>query len=478
MMLHFNVGHHLHHPYESRYAIARRFLIANPILNAQNLNQYLIKGHDLNNPAALLALILKLNFPEKIPDYLTLISQNPEDPEYESIVWQCAICAKQGYHTDLFRLPWIKNCPIHGSPLVKKCMICKAPWPGLHEILDRWCEGCGRSMWPSLSNIQAGNDNQERFAPIKALYQLIQYFSSQPWQVTFTEKGSTKLMYNAGIDHPDFPSLQISTLPKTAQSVFMKAGIQVAPSIIKTFNITPIDVDEMHEKFEERNSSTCTWVSEERLACLKFIHRWIKEHTVKGHQLRLFDYTVIKHYTLGEDPIPCPFCLSFSMWFFQALTYPMETYTPWHRINEYWRLFPHYYQLQSEMRPIIFFNNQQGEHFSTNTKFQRWMYQRCLQLFFFNALRYLLQLFVLSPAALLELSAYPANTESSALLKYHPENEIAFNTLSNNRLLIRYLFEPSDLISAQNGAQSIMTKCKAFKRFIENGPNFLPRGFG
>ncbi|MGX2089651.1 hypothetical protein [Xanthomonas axonopodis] len=55
---------------------------------------------------------------------------------FEGNVWQwlrwrlriCPSCARSGYHTNLFQMPWIERCPWHDVPLLEQCRRCGTSW--------------------------------------------------------------------------------------------------------------------------------------------------------------------------------------------------------------------------------------------------------------------------------------------------------------------------------------------------------------
>lgn len=51
--------------------------------------------------------------------------------DWESLPWEpriCPCCARLGYHTLLFQLPWIAHCPWHGANLIRYCRHCTRPF--------------------------------------------------------------------------------------------------------------------------------------------------------------------------------------------------------------------------------------------------------------------------------------------------------------------------------------------------------------
>lgn len=51
--------------------------------------------------------------------------------DWESLPWEpriCPCCARLGYHTLLFQLPWVARCPWHGANLIRCCRHCTRPF--------------------------------------------------------------------------------------------------------------------------------------------------------------------------------------------------------------------------------------------------------------------------------------------------------------------------------------------------------------
>lgn len=55
----------------------------------------------------------------------------------------CRRCAEIQYHSFVFDLPWIHDCPIHKAPLLRRCNKCNQKWPSVSEIRRRKCSVCG-----------------------------------------------------------------------------------------------------------------------------------------------------------------------------------------------------------------------------------------------------------------------------------------------------------------------------------------------
>ena len=71
----------------------------------------------------------------------------------------CLDCATQGYHTNLFQLPWWICCPIHRSALLHACPDCGGALNGLRlrfePALAFQCSRCSRDMVDTVALINA-----------------------------------------------------------------------------------------------------------------------------------------------------------------------------------------------------------------------------------------------------------------------------------------------------------------------------------
>jgi len=61
---------------------------------------------------------------------------------YEEPVKHCEECAKVGYHSLYFMLPWMRQCPVHKTELTKTCRQCRKKWPSRSNVNDRKCNTC------------------------------------------------------------------------------------------------------------------------------------------------------------------------------------------------------------------------------------------------------------------------------------------------------------------------------------------------
>lgn len=78
---------------------------------------------------------------------------------------QCPECAKHGYHTALFQLPSIRQCPWHKSPLIDACPKCHRPLDALYARVGRIgaCR-CGRELF----DVDTASVHMRRFPTLHA----------------------------------------------------------------------------------------------------------------------------------------------------------------------------------------------------------------------------------------------------------------------------------------------------------------------
>jgi len=65
--------------------------------------------------------------------------------DWESLSWEpriCPCCARLGYHTLLFQLPWVARCPWHGANLIRYCRYCTRPFSAASSSILLKCQ-CG-----------------------------------------------------------------------------------------------------------------------------------------------------------------------------------------------------------------------------------------------------------------------------------------------------------------------------------------------
>ena len=83
-------------------------------------------------------------------DALPSVTSTNAPQQLSRVLRGCPLCAGHGFHSALYQLQFIQQCPIHGIPLATGCSSCGLPQP--YSVNDRWtrtgpiCQGCGRAM--------------------------------------------------------------------------------------------------------------------------------------------------------------------------------------------------------------------------------------------------------------------------------------------------------------------------------------------
>lgn len=84
------------------------------------------------SPKRMKCLADAANLPKKIVELWTVDSWQPFTAKgiWENVPWTlrvCASCARFGYHSTLFQMPWVDQCPWHRERLISQCRRCDRP---------------------------------------------------------------------------------------------------------------------------------------------------------------------------------------------------------------------------------------------------------------------------------------------------------------------------------------------------------------
>ncbi len=95
----------------------------------------------------------------------------------------CAACAEFGYHTPLFQVRGIGQCPIHEIQLDKACPRCREAIPYQATPNALWtpygCPTCGHPLWPTMTEV--GQPNVDVSLIMDTAWQWLQEARSKPW---------------------------------------------------------------------------------------------------------------------------------------------------------------------------------------------------------------------------------------------------------------------------------------------------------
>lgn len=101
-----------------------------------------------------LQYLLKLD--PQIIEYSAVARYCPPLPltETSDVLRYCPICIGNGFHTPLFQVLSVVQCPIHGEPLMVHCTRCKSQLPyelNKHTLVRPYACSCGTMLWPGLN---------------------------------------------------------------------------------------------------------------------------------------------------------------------------------------------------------------------------------------------------------------------------------------------------------------------------------------
>ncbi len=108
------------------------------------------------SPKRMKCLAEAANLPKKIVELWTVDSWQPFTAKgiWENVPWTlraCASCARFGYHSTLFQMPWVDQCPWHRERLITQCRRCDRP------LLTGFIEG--NDLLKCVCGVDYVNDN-------------------------------------------------------------------------------------------------------------------------------------------------------------------------------------------------------------------------------------------------------------------------------------------------------------------------------
>jgi len=381
--MYLSYGNALKHPYESGYSIFRRSIIANPTLNLNSITKILKTNNEFDY--SLINSLIKRNYSIDESKYNSLNFPTPNITN-EPIQSHCPICAMQCYHSDLYRLPWITQCPIHKTPLIDHCPYCNKLWPHIKDIAKRDCPCCGKLINYSKLQNNASHKQTSLYKPIINLYKFIKY----------NDKAEQHLSYYGSIfndrdiwpsqQNKLFPSYQIHKHPLYTKNYLTKLGVTTTNIYCKHFKIYKepntnrlSDRDGLYDK-------KYNWIANERIKALENIAKCIKASTPHSHKLEIYDFALISENNLKDSMPLCPYCVAFSLWYYRITgspyKYTNKTKNPFSYLIEKDSTYKYF---RPEPRDSYRYKN---KYYTTSLRFQKWLYQRDLQSCFIKIFNY------------------------------------------------------------------------------------------
>jgi len=321
-----NIGRSLALPYESQYAMWRRLLLANQSLKITDILKHLsIKEtgsieRNLNIARSCFSRTVELNYSTSnpLPAYLNLFTENNIGSALFAAERNCPICAKLGYHCDLYRLPWLKTCPIHHQPITEKCPECGKSWPTWYESKKRKCRVCGTApvdLHLEFRQLEPAID----FGSIHELFQLIQSANDNNGFLLSTHWPILEPRYSVNFFDENFPQYISQYLNKNIKNIVRKLDIKVTkPNTWEACQIIPTQEHKTsfsrHFKTSISVRSSAECIRKIKMEALGDLWKTISQTTGEPHELTLYNLTAIKDADLTGDIIPCDYCLAFSIW--------------------------------------------------------------------------------------------------------------------------------------------------------------------
>jgi len=390
---HINQGMFFARPGESKYAQLRRCLVANPGIPLSAIEYNLRQSCPRYSSTTDRLKDLGVN------NYQ--FSDFQEIYQYINYRRQCPQCAKLLYHSSIYILPWITHCPIHKCPLTTICLKCNRPWPSTNEIAKRDCPDCGifaldKISQPILSEMHQLNtdpildvfhllkDTDYIFAKLNSEYDEILNIEFDWWQ-------------NVPLLSEYFPSFQSRIKSKSFREKLNKANLVSHKIDCKITNLTP--VTKAKEKSEnnwqngiEQNiltDSLCHFKIEYTVT--RRIISWASKHSAAGHKLTITSYRYLGLKELIDAPLFCPYCMAFSLWFFNvAAKHYRRSISD--RVNDYPFLIQSQYDFFLNVcNPVISIRHKNDcMKYIPEKQFSEWFYQRGLETSFIDIVGFLL----------------------------------------------------------------------------------------
>lgn len=155
--------------YDSSYGLFAKFALLN-VLTAREVAQVFANptcgkktaivafpNVDLRDSALFdlvaMSRIMRMDLEQVRQSFLVGLLPNSRRKSIDHLKW-CAKCAAVGFHTPIFQLDFVADCPIHGMPLQTRCRNCNAqvPYRFRNEVINSpfACPSCGIPFSRSL----------------------------------------------------------------------------------------------------------------------------------------------------------------------------------------------------------------------------------------------------------------------------------------------------------------------------------------
>ena len=309
-MTNYNLGLRYQQPYESGYAIVRRFLAANPSYSFASLSSQI---RSCKYGADFLDRIIRLHGNTINLDYT----------KSTHIGRQCPECAYGHFHTSLYDYPWVKVCPIHLIPLTINCPNCEKPWPNIQEIDKRNCEVCGRHSIDITTPFESLKLNFPSTSPVRPYYELIEKEEDQSLTIisdnfnNYAFKSISAM--NAGyFSCHSIISQKLFTQINQVQKIKKVRTFCIRSNLYNNKIVSAYSVAELNWKCKKKFFSNSLLQIKVALDAFNNIISYLKNRLGTFHKLIIFDFRFLDMRDLSKLGTVCPYCMAFSLWLFNV----------------------------------------------------------------------------------------------------------------------------------------------------------------
>ena len=462
----FNAGLTLAYPYESKYSIWRRFLSANQRLKVEDICQHFdVPFHDSQDrrraPNILFPQILHTVFtPQGVPSYLQLFENIECDTDFYHIDRHCPDCSACGFHTDLYRLPWLDECPIHHSGFVTKCPECDKEWPTYELVSKRKCRTCGLIKFVSNAEDHRQLTNED-FSVLHDLMEFVSYKPLKPLCLLSRSEASTRQYTSIGYFHRYFPAVQYARHPEHERDRYKKFLTQNDPKL-DVHRTRIINKEDYFTMLAEKIG-----IKEERGARQVAIKKRVFEKIVDAisagsnhmHSPKIFNLAELKPEDLIGPTKPCWYCLALSYWL--ALTKTDSPIDAAKHLSDIYKL--------ANWQPIEFFKTPTYWTSAVSSGVLYKMDEKSSDALYFLELEHLFVSILESLNALEQITSSPRHqlqevwpkslsclSEQLALFFYHEEDELLVSVINQSSLSDEHLYSSPEY----------SIQCETFEKYL------------
>jgi len=355
------------HPFDSPYALRRRFLVANPNINLTHLTHI--------EPSLERMRVMDSCVPGQA-------------------IRQCPQCANHLFHASIYQLRALALCPIHHCELTLSCPQCHREW-GKRPVTKRaWaCTQCGRLPREALAQTQLKRRHYRKigwitrwiercetrkksgyYPPLLDIHTLInpRYSIDQPSFFNPQLENHFNVAFESqrtgGVDNSRLRSLNIVTHDEALKSRCSRIRPwQIRPEPFHKRDLHAIDDAWLLAKESEM-------VTRIAMAARRIL-KWQQKTLGFDHCLVWSDVKYLRPEAVQEGLHPCPLCMAFSFWC-SAITFKFTNVSRAWKPSEYelCRLV-HYYRYPN-IPAGVFIKDRRENAYRPSGNFERWLFLR------------------------------------------------------------------------------------------------------